>query len=136
MNSIQDQIHKLEQEIEETSRFTHSNIDGFTQQLYQLKRKSLDDNRNYRKLGNMEEYLKYQSSKLDAMKKTILSIINLIFLPLGFMVGYFGMNFASMGNPDISNGILAMANAEWYLLGITMMMIFVTAISYQFYFSH
>jgi uncharacterized membrane protein len=37
----------------------------------------------------------------------LVALINAIFLPLGVIVGYFGMNFKSMGSPTNNKGILS-----------------------------
>jgi len=65
-------------------------------------------------IKNMRDNLKlidsYESrNDMIGQKKAldILTLISLIFLPIGVIVGYFGMNFGSMGNPIGNNpGIL------------------------------
>lgn len=99
-----------------------------------MKRKNLDNEKNYTILSNLEEYVHYQNKKLDSFKNTLLSLINVVFIPLGFLVGYFGMNFSSMGNPDIAKGVLSTPNAEWYLamFAIVAFVVIVLAYSYLF----
>lgn len=47
--------------------------------------------------------------KLNEQQK-LLTIINAIFLPLGILVGYFGMNFKYFGSLCEENGVLAVGN--------------------------
>tara|TARA_Y100000389_G_C17456630_1_gene518588 strand:- start:1352 stop:1888 length:537 start_codon:yes stop_codon:yes gene_type:complete len=58
-------------------------------------------NNNIKTLQNYEEnyLLKTQKRSID-----LLSSINLIFLPLTFIVGYYGMNFISMGSINNKTG--------------------------------
>lgn len=35
-----------------------------------------------------------------------MALITFVFLPLSFITSFFGMNFHSMGNPNVKNGIL------------------------------
>lgn len=128
------QVLDLEKEIKETRKYTHTINDGFINRIYDLKRKHLGDQTNYAVLQNMEEYVHYQNKKLDSFKNTLLSLINVVFIPLGFLVGYFGMNFSSMGNPDIANGVLSTPNAEWYLAMFAIVAFVVIVLMYSYLF--
>jgi len=66
----------------------------------------------------------YHSSKsLDK-----LTILNTIFLPLGLICSYFGMNFASMGCPTKKGGILNIKNSNFFIFILFLISIFVTII--------
>ena len=58
------------------------------------------------------EYLNHQLNVLNANRNQLLTIIATIFLPLGFIVGFFGMNFKSMGTPTEGKGILNLKHGE------------------------
>lgn len=108
-----EEIEKLKNEISNTKNFTHQKNDDFMNRLYILKLQSINtnDNSDYKVLQHLENYIDYQNSKLNNFKNSLLTLISTIFLPLSFIVGFFGMNFASMGNPGIKDGILAIDNS-------------------------
>lgn len=115
MVNIPEDILKLNNRIENENKFTHKIANKYIEEVYDLKSKYLDDNQSYEILEHIEKYLKHQNQKLDSYKNTIISIISTIFIPFGVITGYFGMNFASMGNPGIKQGILSSKNSEKYL---------------------
>ena len=115
MNNIPNDILELNTRVEKEDRFTHKVTDKYIQEIYELKQKYLTNNQAYDILEHIESFLKYQNQKLDSYKNTIISIISTIFIPFGVITGYFGMNFSSMGNPGIKDGILASKNSEKYL---------------------
>lgn len=63
----------------------------------------------------MEEYIKFKNTMLNSAKNTLVSLIAFVFLPLSFITGFFGMNFLSMGNPNIKRGILKMPYADFII---------------------
>lgn len=66
----------------------------------------------------------YKSSKsLDK-----LTILNTIFLPLGLICSYFGMNFKSMGSPTGKKGILTINNSNSFVLLLFVISIIITII--------
>jgi Mg2+ and Co2+ transporter CorA len=71
---------------------------------------------------------------LDSFKYTLLTLVNLIFIPLGVLVGYFGMNFASMGVPDVKSGILSVGSGEWLVAVIGLSIIVTIIIGYAYFF--
>jgi len=59
----------------------------------------------------------------------ILTLISLIFLPIGAIVGYFGMNFGSMGNPTGSgSGILNIKYGQLFVYSLFFISILITLI--------
>lgn len=89
-------------------------------------------------LNRMDDNMKLIDSyeRRDAVlgqKKTldILTLITLIFLPIGVIVGYFGMNFGSMGNPtgnkagilNVKYGQLLVFSLFFVFIGITLLII-------------
>ena len=115
MENISPDILELNKKIEGTQRFTHKIANDYIQDIYDLKQKNLANPKAYNVLEHMEKYLQFQNQKLDSRKNTIISLISTIFIPFGVITGYFGMNFASMGNPGIKKGILSSRDSEKHL---------------------
>jgi Mg2+ and Co2+ transporter CorA len=64
-----------------------------------------------------------------------LTYINLIFLPLTLITGYFGMNFKAMGNPVHGRGILSHSHGQTvvFILFIASVMLFTFVYRYRHY---
>lgn len=73
----------------------------------------VDKNLEIIKDFNTALHNKRQTKALDT-----LTIVNTIFLPLTLIVGYFGMNFKSMGCPTIKTGILTMEYGQIFVIGL------------------
>lgn len=73
----------------------------------------VDKNLEIIKDYNTSLHNKRQTKALDT-----LTIVNTIFLPLTLIVGYFGMNFKSMGCPTIKTGILNMDYGQIFVIGL------------------
>jgi Mg2+ and Co2+ transporter CorA len=131
---MSDAIHQLNREVTRRNTFTHKEINRYMDQVYHLKEKNFDNEKNYMRLNHIEEYLKYQNQKLDSFKTTVMSLINTVFLPLGVLTGFFGMNFASMGNPDIKRGVLSIQNSEYFVFGLMTFFFVVTLIMFELLF--
>ena len=82
----------------------------------------VDKNLKIIKDFNTELHNKRQTKALDT-----LTIVNTIFLPLTLIVGYFGMNFRSMGCPTTKFGILTMKYGQTFVIAL---IIFITIIIY------
>lgn len=85
-------------------------------------------------LKNMDLLNQYNHLLLEHYETGILntiSLINLIFLPLGVITGYFGMNFAQMGPYENSKkGILTIKKPNIFVLGIMCITTLLISISY------
>ena len=57
-------------------------------------------------------------------------MIGTIFIPLSFIVGFFGMNFESMGSPSLKKGIFTIKHAQHKLAIIFFIIIFFTIMLY------
>lgn len=66
----------------------------------------------------IDDYLESIAQQRQQKSLDILTYINLIFLPLTLITGYFGMNFRAMGNPALSKGILAHSNAHSFVFAL------------------
>ena len=110
--------------------------------FYKLKNDS--NYKNNAKLNNLIEKLDYIKKNIDLIndfnsqlsdKKRSSSLntltrVNTIFLPLTLIVGYFGMNFQSMGAPSDKTGIFTLKYGQGFvfflmLLSIVVIFIFI-----------
>lgn len=73
----------------------------------------VDKNLEIIKDYNTSLHNKRQTKAIDS-----LTIVNTIFLPLTLIVGYFGMNFKSMGCPTLKTGILTMEYGQIFVIGL------------------
>jgi magnesium transporter len=73
----------------------------------------VDKNLEIIKDFNTALHNKRQTKAIDS-----LTIVNTIFLPLTLIVGYFGMNFKSMGCPTNKTGILTMDYGQIFVIGL------------------
>lgn len=81
---------------------------------YIMKRLHIvDKNLEIIKDFNTALHNKRQTKAIDS-----LTIVNTIFLPLTLIVGYFGMNFKSMGCPTNKTGILTMDYGQIFVIGL------------------
>lgn len=133
-NSMKERIIELKEKINNVKKFTHKNIDIFIEEIYHLKEENLFHSDNYHVLSHLEEYLNYQNKKLNNFKSSLLSLIGTIFLPLGFIAGFFGMNFKSMGNPGIKKGILSMNHSEKFVFGVSIILTIIITLVYKYIF--
>ena len=67
-------------------------------------------------LNDIDDYIDYKINKIQHEKTKILTIVSTIFLPLSFIVGFFGMNFKSMGAPSLAKGIFTINHSEKFIL--------------------
>lgn len=112
-----DNVQQLKKDVLNTKKFSHAKIKKFMDRLYHLKEENLENDKKYRVLSHLQDFLEYEDRVLNNFKTTILSIISTVFLPLGFITGFFGMNFRSMGNQGIRGGILSINNPELVITG-------------------
>ena len=129
-----DPILTLQKDVKHTHKFTHKIINQFMTRVYNLKEQNLGNNKQFDILSHIQDVLQYENQKVDSFKSTVLTIINTVFLPLGVLTGFFGMNFASMGNPDIKKGILSVKNSEMFIFGLMIFFFVVTILMFEFMF--
>ena len=114
---IPKEVLELENKIKNVKPYTHNITDGILNEIFVSKRNYLDYNSVFMMLNHMEEYIKYQDQKLNSYKNTIIALVSAIFIPFGVITGYFGMNFASMGNKGIKGGVLDIAHSDKIIFG-------------------
>ena len=79
-----------------------------------------------KELKNIEIFNSMIVNLKKKKKMETLTLINTIFLPLGLIVGYFGMNFKSMGVPSDINGILTVKHGQQLVLIIFLIVTFIS----------
>lgn len=114
----------LEKKYFKETKITHSLNNQYLLDVYELKRKYVNDIHNHKALDNFEKYIKFKDNMLDSAKNTLIALFSFVFLPLGFITGFFGMNFGSMGNPNIRKGILSISYSHIILLFLSIMILF------------
>lgn len=100
--------------------------------LYEFKKLAIEKN-NAKYNDKIEHYiafLTYVLSDLNSLQDNIFSMIGTIFIPLSFIVGFFGMNFKSMGVPSLKKGIFTIKYAQHKLASIFFIIIFFTIMLY------
>lgn len=102
--------------------------------VYALKEVNLENDTRFKILSHIQDVLQYENEKLNHFKSTVMTLVNTVFLPLGVLTGFFGMNFASMGNPDIKKGILSVQNSETFVFGLMFFFFIVTVLMFEFLF--
>lgn len=129
--SYPDAINELQDIIDKKNTFTHSDIDRLSKKVFALKKKYIENEKNYRVLKHIHEILHHERSKLNSLKMSVISTMGSIFLPLGFIVGYFGMNFQSMGSPSLNSGVFSVKHIDKFVIGISVGLALVIIIMYK-----
>ena len=109
-----------------------SQLYSYKDDIYKLKIKNNSNQKNIRLLDDMDNHIDYKINKIQHEKTKILTVISTIFLPLGFIVGFFGMNFKSMGVPSLKYGIFTIIHSEKFIFGLSLLSIF-SVLSFFYY---
>ena len=119
-NNISD-IDQLEQEVKNTNKFTEKKVAKLLEKVFILEKKYLGNNgKDWKKIQHIKDYLMHKYDENESFKSHLLTMIATIFLPLGVIVGFFGMNFKSMGAPSLKNtGIFNVKHAEKIIAGLS-----------------
>lgn len=124
------EVNEIYKEIKSTKKITHKNIQTMKNKIFELKLKYVDDEKIYKIIQNIDDILDYENKQLNSLKMTVISALGTIFLPLGFITGFFGMNFNSMGNPTLKKGILAIKHVDKFIAGLSIFSIIIIGILY------
>ena len=109
VQELQDKLRNIEAGLIEDTY----NIDTLNEyhalKLYILEQELNTDDPIYRHLHSkiklVDDYIIYKNTIQQKRKIDLLTLINFIFLPLGLIVGYYGMNFGGMGGITKKTGI-------------------------------
>ena len=134
MNNSPSDINDLYKEIEQKKKYTHKELNHMAEKVFALKKKYIENDKEYKVLQHMHEILHHERKKMDSLKMTIISALGTIFLPLGFIVGYFGMNFKSMGSPSLSTGVFSTKHVEKFIAGLSILMVILVVAIYKLHF--
>lgn len=112
-----DKLNYLENKIETDSNISNREIHTYIEELIYLEKFFLTDKTQseLNRLERLQTYLGHLLDQHQQFRGNILTIITTIFLPLGVIVGYFGMNFKSMGVPSLKKGIFNTPHAQHYI---------------------
>ena len=95
-----------------------------------MKLKYADNEKIYRIVENIDDNLDEENKNLNNLKMTMISALGTIFLPLGFITGFFGMNFNTMGNPTLKKGILAVKHVDKFIISLSIFSIIIISTLY------
>ena len=107
-----------------------SNSD-YLDQIYYLKKKLILDSTGLESLNRFEEFVQNQIQKSLNFKTSLLAVIATIFLPLTFVVGYFGMNFKSMGVPSLKHGIFTIKHGQHYIFFLALIIVLLMVLFFR-----
>ena len=112
-----DKLKYLENKIETDTYISNRDIHTYIGELIYLEKFFLTDKTQseLNRLQRLHTYLGHLLDQHQEFKGNILTIITTIFLPLGVIVGFFGMNFKSMGVPSLKKGIFNTPHAQHYV---------------------
>ena len=115
-----DKLKYLEHKIETETYINNHDISTYIEEIIYLERFFLTDKtkEEWNRLQRLHTYLKHLLDQHKKFQVDILTIIATIFLPLGVIVGFFGMNFKSMGAPSLKKGIFNTPHAQHYVFGL------------------
>ena len=119
-------LKNIYREIDTKKKWDVKSINNTLDQLYEYKRIEIKNNSGKENIENINFYIEYLNHHLNVLnnnRNQLLTIITTIFLPLGFIVGFFGMNFKSMGTPTEGKGILNLKNGEIIVLIFSILLI-------------
>jgi hypothetical protein len=125
-------IEKYFNYLDKKNRWDKQTAKNNINKLYEFKKLALEKN-NTKYNDKIEHYiafLTYVLSDLNSLQDNIFSMIGTIFIPLSFIVGFFGMNFESMGVPSLKKGIFTIKHAQHKLASIFFIIIFFTIMIY------
>lgn len=119
-----DNIDDFFSEVDKKQSWNKYPAKQYLNKLYNYKRLAIknNDDKHMKKIDFYIDYLENIVSHLNSLQQNIFSMIGTIFIPLSFIVGFFGMNFKSMGSHTLKKGIYTIKHAQ-HKLGIIFLLI-------------
>ena len=127
-NQSVDNIEEIFSEIDNKKSWNKYPAKQYLNKLYILKKNAINTN-NIEQIKKIDIYIDYVKNildQLDSLLQNIFSMIGTIFIPLSFIVGFFGMNFKSMGSPSLKKGIYNINHAQHKLAALFLFIIIIT----------
>lgn len=124
MNEISTEKSIVEQKnllLNQYDTLTEDKLNQLIKNVFKEKLINIQDEYIIKQLDQLERIIKFQLNALQSKKRDYFTLANLIFLPLGFIVGFFGMNFRSMGTPSLKTGILTIPHGEKFVFSISLL---------------
>lgn len=121
MNPQESILRKKFEILEQHQNMKEQELQQIMRQIFKEKMKNLDNYSIIQQLDELESIIKFQLKNIQSNKHNYLILVNLVFLPLGFITGFFGMNFRSMGTPSLSKGILTIPHGEKFVFGLSLL---------------
>lgn len=100
---------------------------------YELEEYEKHDHVSDDKVSFYIKYMEHKETELKGFESHLLSLVATIFLPLSFIVGFFGMNFKAMGAPSLSKGIFTDKYMHLHLTLISIASVIFVIWFYYFY---
>ena len=125
-------ISKLKDELLK-KKLSSKELHKYMDEIIKLKFENIDNNKEYTELSHIQEYLNHKINIKNQININLLSFMNILFLPLGIIVGYFGMNFNSMGNVTLNRGILKEINGTQLVIGLTIISFIISYYVYNYH---
>ena len=111
-----DEVEQLEKRFLSEEKYTRNICHKYINDVYRLKIKFRHNDKELKSLDIILDIIKHKLERIRDIRESIVTVITTIFLPLGFLVGFFGMNFKSMGCPSLESGIYSIKNAELFVV--------------------
>ena len=123
MNILMEKLNKIDERIV-NEKHTIELLNEYHSLKKEILEKEISTNdKIFKKLNKkiklIDDYINYSNSLKQKNNIDFLTFINTVFLPIGIIVGYFGMNFSGMGNPTLKTGILSMKNPQSYIFKLS-----------------
>ena len=100
---------------------------------YELEEYEKHDHVSDDKVRFYINYMEHKETELKGFESHLLSLVATIFLPLSFIVGFFGMNFKAMGAPSLPKGIFTDKYMHLHLTLISIASVIFVIWFYYFY---
>lgn len=139
-----EKIKLIELDYFQESHHTLSSDYKFLDGVYSIKKEiimdsdnsnvsDIDKMRGMQSLDHFQELIDHQIKRRMNNRASVLTTIATIFLPLNFIVSYFGMNFKSMGAPTLKDGILNLDHAQYYIFFFALFCILIVTSFFSFF---
>jgi Mg2+ and Co2+ transporter CorA len=133
--SNDDKINNIDEifnEIDNKDSWNKYPTKQYLNKLYNFKRLAIknNDDTHIKKINFYIDYLENIVNHLNSLQQNIFSMIGTIFIPLSFIVGFFGMNFKSMGAHTLKKGIYTIKHAQHKLGFVFLLIITLTILFY------